>query len=669
MPPLSPEKGNPFSDEVAETLLDEVWARSHARLERRLTKLESIVSALFDRSLEPTEILEAIALADEVAVKLSVLGFSGAGELIRRLGTLLVDPDLGLPHAISMASIFDDTRTAVATTLGEIRLVKPTGFRLKVVGAVSETVDQLIWLGAAQGLRVEHDIDGLQADPEPTTGSGSDDDGVGGTEPVDVEPVGAVAVVIDDPDLGRSRAVIRGIRETHPRPPIVLIAPTRAVSHRARVVEWVDTILDRQTPPLEVITELRAAVMRSTLPRSVSVLGVGSDWLAEHLNDRGLDVAIEESVDELFDALRSKRSRAAVLTPDLGPHRPIEILRMIRSDRELRSTVVIMIEPREDAGRLHLLRREGVDDIVANTVDLDDLAVLLKSRLARRALQEPLEHHEGTLGAVAWNTAVVLMERMITVSFRRHTPVGIAVLEFDVDEDEISSGELDQTMASEFRREDIFARYDERHVVVALQGVDRNTIIRRMQDIHQKFSLSERRGRAACVQFPVDGRSLDELLENAADTLEHANRNGAPVVLGHDWEPPSARAADVVLVDPDLTLGSVLVSTLERRGLSIQQQPDALDALAELTGASTKSLPSVVLLELDLIGIDGLQFLRQLRSAGVLERVKVIVLSARSGESDLRLAFELGADDYVPKPFSTPLLLHRLNRALGTGAT
>ena len=89
-------------------------------------------------------------------------------------------------------------------------------------------------------------------------------------------------------------------------------------------------------------------------------------------------------------------------------------------------------------------------------------------------------------------------------------------------------------------------------------------------------------------------------------------------------------------------------------------------ALDHLTGVSGKPYPRLVILELDLLGLDGLEFLRKVREAGTMGRFEVIVLSSRSREADLRQAFELGAQDYVTKPFSTPLLMHRIDRLLSS---
>jgi DNA-binding response OmpR family regulator len=70
------------------------------------------------------------------------------------------------------------------------------------------------------------------------------------------------------------------------------------------------------------------------------------------------------------------------------------------------------------------------------------------------------------------------------------------------------------------------------------------------------------------------------------------------------------------------------------------------------------------MMELDLMGIDGLQLLRRLRDAGVMGGLRVLVLTARIRESELLDALSLGASDIVTKPFSPGLLVHRLRRVM-----
>ena len=219
-------------------------------------------------------------------------------------------------------------------------------------------------------------------------------------------------------------------------------------------------------------------------------------------------------------------------------------------------------------------------------------------------------------------------------------------------------------ITNEFRNEDVISRIDDNHLAFVLQGVNEKVMMRRVQDIHRKYGVAVHNGRGAVVEFPADGRSLDDLLMSAHSLLAHSHEVDGPSVVGADWRLDASSAADILMVDPDETLGAVLAATLQRRGIKVELQPDSLHAIDHLTGVSGKPYPRIVILELDLLGVDGLQFLRSLREAGTMDRFKVLVLSARSRESDLRQAFELGVDDYVSKPFSTPLLMHRLGRML-----
>ena len=72
----------------------------------------------------------------------------------------------------------------------------------------------------------------------------------------------------------------------------------------------------------------------------------------------------------------------------------------------------------------------------------------------------------------------------------------------------------------------------------------------------------------------------------------------------------------------------------------------------------------MVLLDVNLPGLDGLAVLRRLAHDGVLWRTRVIMLTFRSAENEVVEALELGAFDHVPKPFSLPVLLQRIRRTL-----
>jgi DNA-binding response OmpR family regulator len=116
-------------------------------------------------------------------------------------------------------------------------------------------------------------------------------------------------------------------------------------------------------------------------------------------------------------------------------------------------------------------------------------------------------------------------------------------------------------------------------------------------------------------------------------------------------------APSILLVEDDPTVSEVVARYLEREGYVVEQVADGRDAL----GRATASLPDLVVLDLMLPGLNGLEVCRRLRS---IAPVPVVMLTARSAEEDLVSGLELGADDYVTKPFSPRELTARVKAVL-----
>lgn len=113
----------------------------------------------------------------------------------------------------------------------------------------------------------------------------------------------------------------------------------------------------------------------------------------------------------------------------------------------------------------------------------------------------------------------------------------------------------------------------------------------------------------------------------------------------------------VLVVDDETQLRDLLVYNLEREGFAVTACGDGDEALR----LAVDRRPDVVVLDLMLPGTDGWQVLRQIRRTSDLP---VLVLSARQEEVDRVLGLELGADDYVTKPFSVRELVARLRAIL-----
>jgi type II secretory ATPase GspE/PulE/Tfp pilus assembly ATPase PilB-like protein/CheY-like chemotaxis protein len=126
-------------------------------------------------------------------------------------------------------------------------------------------------------------------------------------------------------------------------------------------------------------------------------------------------------------------------------------------------------------------------------------------------------------------------------------------------------------------------------------------------------------------------------------------------------KPATKRQATILLVDDEDQLRRVMRDLLEREGYAVAEARDGVQALDEVD----RHAPDVIVLDLNLPGLDGYTVLSQLRSRQHTREIPVIVLTAKGDEDNEVRVFELGADDFLTKPFRARALSARLEALLG----
>jgi DNA-binding response OmpR family regulator len=117
----------------------------------------------------------------------------------------------------------------------------------------------------------------------------------------------------------------------------------------------------------------------------------------------------------------------------------------------------------------------------------------------------------------------------------------------------------------------------------------------------------------------------------------------------------------VLIADDDPDILALVTFKVKQAGYTLITATDGAAALA----AARETTPDLVVLDVSMPRMSGLEVCRELRADPATSKVPVLLLTARAQEADIEAGFDVGADDYVVKPFSPRELVARITAILG----
>ena len=120
------------------------------------------------------------------------------------------------------------------------------------------------------------------------------------------------------------------------------------------------------------------------------------------------------------------------------------------------------------------------------------------------------------------------------------------------------------------------------------------------------------------------------------------------------------RENHILVVDDEEDIRELVEYNLVREGYSVECAASGEDALNMVR----KHMPDLIILDLMLPGIDGLTVSRELKKNPKTDAIPIVMLTAKGEETDIIVGLELGADDYITKPFSPKVLIARIKAVL-----
>lgn len=654
----------------------EVWARLRDRHLRRVDVLERAVLALMDGELDEELRELAESEAHSLAGTVGTFGLRGGSRLARALEQSFSSRHtLGRPLAMRLADQVLALRRELERPSAPVTVAAdgslPT--RILLLGD-SVRADQFVAEGLTAGVEVV-----VRA-----LGDGSD-------AVVDEAPDAIVIEVGESPIEDVSELLVTLAPRT--TAPILVVSPNESMPIRLAIARSgaIGPLMAGQPPAM--VLERAVAAVASREQSVASVLLVDSDPYALQaatlvLEQAGLRVLALGEPLSFWETLEQVQPDLIVTGAAMTGVSGVDLCRALRADPRWRELPVILMASADEAAFAKEAYRAGSDDLVRKPVQREDLVSRVENRLRRSRQQRRPNESDAVTGLPGRRKAERDLDRFIQIARRHRHEVTLITLRLDayagavqrVGQSAVDAASLafSQMLLQSFRAEDVVSQWGPNEFVVGLfdaNGENAATRVRELMAALRTRRFAAPAGAtlaftcsAGIASFPDDAGDGRALHEAADAALMVAGGATGEETLGIA-SAPNTRATgrvDVLLVEDDAAVATLLVHALQSRQYEVRWLRSGQEAAGALLGERPEIRARLILMEVNLPELDGLALLRSLSEQDVLRHTRVIMLSSRSTEAETVQAFELGAFDYVPKPFSVPVLAERLRRAMRT---
>jgi diguanylate cyclase (GGDEF)-like protein len=414
------------------------------------------------------------------------------------------------------------------------------------------------------------------------------------------------------------------------------------------------------------------------------------------LGRRGMTVTAVNDPLQFWTVLAETQPNLILLDLEMPKISGTELCRVVRSDPRWSELPVIFLSGHTDQASVQRVFAAGADDYVGKPFVPAELMMRIENRLTGvKARRAPVETDPLT-GLPIAHKATEHIDRFLRLARRKSDPYSIAVLQIDSfaslantfgrGTGDVVLRTIGELLPKSFRAEDVVGWWGGPDFTIGMYGSTKEHAAIKLTQVCSKIGnqtfLSEGGHRvnvscsAGVAQYQSDGDTVPALREEAFKALEQVRATGGirttggivrVGVSGIKAMGPMTRRVDVAIVDDDTALVSLLQHAMESRSLRVATFADGEIAVAALTGAAPEVQASLILLGVDIPALNGLDVLRRLKSSEITRSSRVVMLTSRTGERDVLAALELGAADHIAKPFSVPVLMHKVRAMLKQG--
>ena len=371
------------------------------------------------------------------------------------------------------------------------------------------------------------------------------------------------------------------------------------------------------------------------------------------LEGAGYTAIVVAAGDRVLATARAEKPALILLDIAMPRLDGYSVCRLLKADPELAGIPVIFISAGANLDDRLAGLTLGADEFLTKPVDMRELVLRIQIVIARcRAQQAPVPVAAREL---AYDAFLAL-----AIDEIGRSPAAFAMVRLPSDR----HGEVVTLLTEELRGRDAIGSYDLTRVLILMPEMAALAARDRLDLVVDRLAAHGLTGICMGVTGPpgTESKGAEALIGEADEALAEARYLGHKTAiwsdhLGRTLVVPAARTVVVAEDDPDVT--RIVDAQVRAAGHKVVVAFDGEQALAAVRAHA----PDVLVLDLMMPKLDGFEVLRQLRE-GPTPGPRVIVLSGRGREQDVMRAFDLGADDYMTKPFNPQELMARITRVL-----
>lgn len=514
----------------------------------------------------------------------------------------------------------------------------------------------------------------------------------------------------DFTDLSKHLAALRATAQLYDREPDEAHGTASRVAHAlvrlgtethyVNIVAAAHRLID--APPEDVraaldglVTQLEHQVENLLRPRGVVLLVEDDHWLAElfrHiLTTNGWEVAVAGTAEQAEAIVSTRNVSAIVLDLILPDADGRNLLLRFKEDPRSASVPVVVASAHDDPHVQAECLALGASDFLKKPVDPKTLVELI----TRRAVVPPVIELDGTelqaeiLGVldtifepaadapedpVEEPVSPIADSTMLAEAFRampgEARTLALIAPVLPATEGSPRSGativeaveRLGAAVAIMLKEDEVVARGGVGELTALLRAADAGEACRRLGGVQESLSKAGGEGLEFAAGVVATGEAtLEEAVDQAGHLLYLALESPGNRILSdaESVPPPTVR---ILLAEDDELTAKLLVYRLKREpGFEVHHCADGLEALATIEVEHI----NLAILDINMPGMDGFDVLERIRDMPRYANLPIAILTALGNEADVVRGLELGANDYITKPFSPSEVIARVRRLLG----